>query len=99
MSLLNCEIYQRERVSRVAGTEIILVITHPIRPPGSIPGDDESGAIEQNNQEYIINTLDTMYIKWLEYRHNLYCRKKIKINYSLADEKYFDETRNTLVLF
>ena len=38
MSLLNCEIYQRGRVSRVADTEFILLIIHLIRPPSSIPG-------------------------------------------------------------
>ena len=40
MSLLNCEIYQRGRVSvyRVTDTELILLIAHLIRPPGSIPG-------------------------------------------------------------
>ena len=37
MSLLNCEIYQHE-VSRVADTELIQLIAHLIRPPGSIPG-------------------------------------------------------------
>ena len=38
MSLLNCEIYQRGTVSRVADTKIILLIAHLIRPSGSIPG-------------------------------------------------------------
>ena len=38
MSLLNCEIYQRGRVSRVTDTELILVIAHLIKPPGSITG-------------------------------------------------------------
>ena len=38
MSLLNCDIYQRGRVSRVAYTELVLLIAHLIRPPGSIPG-------------------------------------------------------------
>ena len=38
MSLLNCEIYQRGRVSRVADTELLLLIAHLTRPPGSIPG-------------------------------------------------------------
>ena len=28
MSLLDCEIYQRERVSRVADTEFILLLAH-----------------------------------------------------------------------
>ena len=37
MSLLNCEIYQRGRVSRVAAMELVLLITHFIRPPSSIP--------------------------------------------------------------
>ena len=31
-------VYQRGRVSRVADTELILLIAHLIRPPGSIPG-------------------------------------------------------------
>ena len=37
---INCEIYQRGRVSKVAYTEQILLIAHLIRPPapGSIPG-------------------------------------------------------------
>ena len=34
MSLLNCEIYQRRRVSRIADTELILLIANLIRPPG-----------------------------------------------------------------
>ena len=38
MSLLNCEIYQRGRVSRVADTELILPIAHLILAPGSIAG-------------------------------------------------------------
>ena len=38
MSLLNCEIYKRGRVSTVADTKLLLLITHLIRPPGSIPG-------------------------------------------------------------
>ena len=38
MSLLNCEIYQRGRESRVADTELILLIAHLTRAPGSIPG-------------------------------------------------------------
>ena len=38
MSLLNCEFYQRGRVSRVADTELIQLIAYLIRPPGSIPG-------------------------------------------------------------
>ena len=39
ISLLNCEIYQRGRVSRVADTELArpILIAHLIRPPGSIP--------------------------------------------------------------
>ena len=37
-SLLNCEVYQRGRVSRVADTEFMLLIVHLIRPPGSITG-------------------------------------------------------------
>ena len=38
MSLLNWEIYQRGRMSRVADMELLLLIVHLIRPPGSIPG-------------------------------------------------------------
>jgi len=38
MNLLNCEVYQRGRVSRVADTELILSIAHLTRLPGSIPG-------------------------------------------------------------
>ena len=38
MSLLNCENYQRGRVSRVADNELVLLIAHLIRSPGSIPG-------------------------------------------------------------
>ena len=38
MNLLNCEIYQRERVYRVADIELILLIAHLIQPLGSIPG-------------------------------------------------------------
>ena len=38
LSELNCEIYQRGRVCRVADTELVLPITHLIRPTGSIPG-------------------------------------------------------------
>ena len=36
MRLLNCEIYQRGRVSRVTDTELVLLMAHLIRPPGSI---------------------------------------------------------------
>ena len=35
--MLNCEIFQRERVSRVADKELVLLIAHPICPQGSIP--------------------------------------------------------------
>ena len=38
MSLLNCEIYQRGRLSRVADTELTLLIAYLIQPPGPIPG-------------------------------------------------------------
>ena len=38
MSLLNCEIFQRRQVSRIADTGLILLIAHLIRPPCSIPG-------------------------------------------------------------
>ena len=38
MSLLNCEIFQRGRLSRVGDREIILLIAHLIQPSGSIPG-------------------------------------------------------------
>ena len=38
MLLLNYENHQRGRVSRLADTELILLIAHLIRPPGSIPG-------------------------------------------------------------
>ena len=38
MSLLNCEIYQRGRMSKVADTELLLLIAHLILTPGSIPG-------------------------------------------------------------
>ena len=38
MRLLNCEIYQRGRVPMVDDTELLLLIAHLIRPPGSIPG-------------------------------------------------------------
>ena len=38
MSLLNCDIYQRGRVSRVADTKLVHFITYLIRPPGSILG-------------------------------------------------------------
>ena len=38
MSLLNCEIYQRGGVSRIADTELLLLIAHLIQSPGSIPG-------------------------------------------------------------
>ena len=38
MSLLDCELYQRGRLSRVADTELILHIALLIRPQGSIPG-------------------------------------------------------------
>ena len=34
MSLLNCEIYQRERVFRVATTKLVLHIAHLNRLPG-----------------------------------------------------------------
>ena len=39
ISLVNCEIYQRGKESRVADTELILLIAHLIRPPCSIPGE------------------------------------------------------------
>ena len=50
MSLLNCEIYQREGVSRVVDTELILLIAHL----NSITGFnswfmDELGAIKHTN--------------------------------------------------
>ena len=35
---VNCHSHQRDRVSRVADTELILLIAHLIRQPGSIPG-------------------------------------------------------------
>ena len=38
MSLLNCNIYQRDQVSRIADTELILLTAHLIQPPGSIAG-------------------------------------------------------------
>ena len=38
MSLFNCEIYQRERVSRVADAELLLLMAHLILRPGSITG-------------------------------------------------------------
>jgi len=38
MSLLDREIYQRVRVSRVADAELVLLIAHLIRPLSSIPG-------------------------------------------------------------
>ena len=35
---VNCHSHQHDRVSRVADTELILLIAHLIRQPGSIPG-------------------------------------------------------------
>ena len=38
MNLLNCEIHQSGRVSKVTDTELILLIAHLIPPEGLIPG-------------------------------------------------------------
>ena len=38
MNLLNSGIYQRERLTMIADTELILLIAHLIWPPNSIPG-------------------------------------------------------------
>ena len=49
MSLLNCEIYQRGRVSRVADTELVLLIAH-LSPTSRFNSWllDKLGAIKQN---------------------------------------------------
>ena len=52
MSLLNCEIYQRGRVSRIADTELILLITHLIRPPGSNPGVERVRYTQQQQHDF-----------------------------------------------
>ena len=50
ISLLNCEIYQRGRVSRVDDTELTLMITQLIRPAGSIPSVEWVGHNQTNKQ-------------------------------------------------
>ena len=60
VSLFNCEIYQRGRVSRVADTELVLLSYTSIRPQGSIPGVDELGAI------ILRGTLSERYLKYIK---------------------------------
>ena len=62
MNLLICEIYQRGRVSRVADTELILLIAYIIRPPGTFPG-----AIKQTDYQRLVTTCDNSQQKTQKY--------------------------------
>ena len=45
--MLNCDIYQGERVPRVADTELVILIAHIIRPTGLIP----DGSLNQTKRD------------------------------------------------
>ena len=100
MSLLNCEIYQRVRVSRVADTDLLLLISHLIRSPGSIPGlrwvrRNQTNKTNKNiyyitHMKHYSNTLILqVYIKLMLFRQLYAC---IILNFALNDRisKYLD---------
>ena len=67
MSLLNCKICQRGRVSRVTDTELVLLISHLIQPPALISGVgwvrcNQRNKIPKKNQEnYFLQYIDRIW--------------------------------------
>jgi len=76
MNLLNCENYQRGRVFELADTELVLLIAHLIRPPGSIP---DVGWVRRNQ---------TMEHSWF-YTYNItfYDVRVLRIDYAASTFK------------
>ena len=77
MSLLNYEIYQRGWASRVADIELVLLITHLIWPPGSIPG---VGRVRRNQTTKYARMFLSLFFQILIFLEKIFVFRSLRLS-------------------